>query len=290
MSFDNLCKFLSEKYPDRFANWLLGEMPSSVEILKTELGLEPIRADSLTLLRTQDCILHVEFQVQVITDPPLSLRMLDYWVRLHRLYRLPIIQILVLLKKPKAGTVIETEFHLGQTRHSYRVVLMWEQSPELFLQDPALMPLAVLAASENPRQLLSQVSQRVDMIEAPGQRQEATVCSQLLAGLRFNKKLVQQFFREGIMRESVIYQDILREGLQQGLEQGLEQGLAQGKQQEGVALVLRQLTRRIGVLASEIQERIRGLSIAQLEDLAEALLDFSQPTDLVNWLEGHPDS
>jgi predicted transposase/invertase (TIGR01784 family) len=276
MPFDNLCKYLSEKYPDRFATWLLGETPSSVEILKTELGLEPIRADSLTLLRTQDCILHVEFQVQVITDPPLPLRMLDYWVRLHRLYRLPIIQVLVLLKKPKAGTVIETEFHLGQTRHSYRVVAMWEQSPDLFLQDPALMPLAVLAASENPRQLLAQVSQRVDMIEAPGQRQEATVCSQLLAGLRFNKQLVQQFFRESIMRESVIYQDILR------------QGQEQGKQQEGIAVILRQLTRQIGAVAPELQEQIRGLSIAQLEDLAEALLDFSQPADLVSWLEGHP--
>ena len=88
------------------------------------------------------------------------------------------------------------------------------------------------------------------------------------------------------MRESVIYQDILRQVLQQGLERGLEQG----KQQEGVALVLRQLTHLIGALASEVKERIRGLSIAQLEELAEALLDFSQPTDLMNCLEGHPDS
>jgi predicted transposase YdaD len=69
MSFDNLCKYLSEKYPDRFVTWLLGETPTAVEILKTELGLEPIRADSLTLLRTHDRILHVEFQVQVVTDP-----------------------------------------------------------------------------------------------------------------------------------------------------------------------------------------------------------------------------
>ncbi len=78
------------------------------------------------------------------------------------------------------------------------------------------------------------------------------------------------------MRESVIYQDILR------------QGLEQGKQQEGIALILRQLTRQIGTVAPELQERIRSLSIAQLEDLAEALLDFSQPADLVTWLEGHP--
>ncbi len=77
------------------------------------------------------------------------------------------------------------------------------------------------------------------------------------------------------MRESVIYQDILR------------QGLEQGKQQGETALTLRLLTRQIGAVAPELQERIRGLSIAQLEDLAEALLDFSQPTDLVIWLEGH---
>jgi predicted transposase/invertase (TIGR01784 family) len=278
MSFDNLCKYLSEKYPDRFAQWLLGESTTSVEVLKTELGLEPIRADSLTLLRTQDCILHVEFQVQVITDPPLPLRMLDYWVRLHRLYRLPITQVLVLLKKPR--TVIETEFRLGQTQHSYRVVCMWEQPPAVFLGDPGLMPLAVLAASENPRQLLAQVSQRVDMIESPGQRQEVAACSQVLAGLRFKKELIQGLFRERIMRESVIYQDILQEGRQEGRQEG------------ETALVLRQLTRRLGTVAvpPEVQERIRGLSIAQLEDLAEALLDFSQPSDLMNWLEGHQNS
>ncbi len=288
MSFDNLCKYLSEKYPDRFANWLLGEMPTSVEILKTELSLEPIRADSLTLLRTQDRILHIEFQVQVLTDPPLPLRMLDYWVRLHRLYRLPITQVLVLLKPPATGTVIETEFHLEQTRHSYRVVCMWEQPPEMFLGDPGLMPLAVLAASENPRQLLAQVSQRVDMIESPGQRQEVAACSQVLAGLRFKKELIQGLFRERIMRESVIYQDILQEGREEGREEGRQEGRQEGE----TALILRQLTRRLGTVAvpPEVQDRIRGLSIAQLEDLAEALLDFSQPTDLMNWLEGHPSS
>jgi predicted transposase/invertase (TIGR01784 family) len=288
MPFDNLCKFLSEKYPDRFAQWLLGEMPTSVEILKTELSLEPIRADSITFLKTQDRILHIEFQVQVLTDPPLPLRMLDYWVRLHRLYRLPITQVLVLLKQPKAGTVIETEFHLEQTRQRYRVVCMWEESPEVFLQDPALIPLAVLAQSENPEQLLTQVSQRLDMIESPGQRQEAATCSQVLARLRFKKELIQGLFRERIMRESVIYQDILQEGREEGRREGRQEGRQEGE----TALILRQLTRRLGTIAvpPDVQERVRGLSITQIEDLAEALLDFSHPTDLMNWLEGHPSS
>jgi predicted transposase/invertase (TIGR01784 family) len=274
MSFDNLCKYLSEKYPDRFAQWLLGELPTSVEILKTELSVEPIRADYLTFLRTQDRILHIEFQVQVLTDPPLPLRMLDYWVRLHRRYRLPVTQVLVLLKPPAAGITIESEFRMEGTQHPYRVVRMWEEDPEVFLQDPALLPLAVLAGAQSTEQLLAQVSRRVDMIEEQGQRQEIAVCSQLLAGLRFDKVVIQQFFRERVMRESVIYQEILQEGRQEGRQEG------------ETTLILRQLTRRMGTLAPELEERIRGLSIAQLEDLAEALLDFSQPADLVTWLEG----
>lgn len=42
MTFDNLCKYISEKYPVSFATWLLGESPATVKVLKTELGIEPI--------------------------------------------------------------------------------------------------------------------------------------------------------------------------------------------------------------------------------------------------------
>jgi predicted transposase YdaD len=52
MSYDNLTKILAEKYPERFATWLLGTPQTNVEILKTELSIEPIRADSLTFLKT----------------------------------------------------------------------------------------------------------------------------------------------------------------------------------------------------------------------------------------------
>jgi predicted transposase YdaD len=123
MPFDNLCKYLSEKYPTDFATWLLGQPPAApVEVLKTELSIEPIRADFVTFLSTQARILHLEFQVKVATEPPLALRMLDYWVRLYRRHRRPITQVLILLRPPAAGTVIETEFRLEETHHRYRVL------------------------------------------------------------------------------------------------------------------------------------------------------------------------
>lgn len=72
------------------------------------------------------------------------------------------------------------------------------------------------------------------------------------------------------MRESVIYQEILQEGREEG-------------RQSELRLVMRQLTRRLGIVTPELQSQIQELSLEQLEDLGEALLDFTTEGDLVNW-------
>lgn len=62
----------------------------------------------------------------------------------------------------------------------------------------------------------------------------------------------------------------------------------QKTEQTGEArLVLRQLMRRISDVPSSIQIQVNALSLTQLESLGEALLDFSEPADLVNWLNGN---
>ncbi|WP_442936134.1 DUF4351 domain-containing protein [Nostoc sp.] len=59
-----------------------------------------------------------------------------------------------------------------------------------------------------------------------------------------------------------------------------EQAVHSGEQR----LVLRLLNRRIGEIDTSLIERIKGLSIEQLENLGEALLDFSSVADLETWL------
>ena len=277
MAFDNLCKLLAEKHPERFASWVLGQPVESATVLRSELSIEPIRADSVTFLRFQGKILHLEFQVKLLSEPPLPLRFLDYWVRLFRLYRIPIVQVLVLLKPPADGTEIESAFVYGTTRHEYQVIKMWEQDMALFLNDPALLPLATLTAATSPVQLLQQVAQQVSTIESAQQRQELSAYAQLIAGLRFDKALIRQVFQEGIMRESVIYQEILQEGE--------VKGKIEGKSEEALSLVLRQLSRRFGSLPPNAQAQIQSLSLPQIEALSEALLDFSTPDDLTHWLQ-----
>jgi predicted transposase YdaD len=63
-----------------------------------------------------------------------------------------------------------------------------------------------------------------------------------------------------------------------------EQAKQEGRQQGEQNLVLRQLNRRIGSIDASLTERIQGLSIEQLENLGEALLDFSDVADLEAWL------
>jgi predicted transposase/invertase (TIGR01784 family) len=61
----------------------------------------------------------------------------------------------------------------------------------------------------------------------------------------------------------------------------------EGRQEGERSLVLRLLTRRIGNVTPELTAKVQTLSLTQLEALGEALLDFSQPADLVSWLDTH---
>ncbi|NEQ87132.1 MAG: hypothetical protein F6K26_46005, partial [Moorea sp. SIO2I5] len=52
----------SNEYPSEFFQWLLGEEPRDIQVLKSELSSEPIQADALSLLQSTNQILHLEFQ------------------------------------------------------------------------------------------------------------------------------------------------------------------------------------------------------------------------------------
>ncbi len=57
------------------------------------------------------------------------------------------------------------------------------------------------------------------------------------------------------------------------------------KEEEAQSLIFRLLNRRVGELPQEIRQRVENLSLEQLENLGEALLDFNSMTDLQTWLE-----
>jgi predicted transposase/invertase (TIGR01784 family) len=66
-----------------------------------------------------------------------------------------------------------------------------------------------------------------------------------------------------------------------GMQEGRKEGIIEGQ----TALILRLLARRTGEISPEIQTRIQQLSLEQLDDLGEILLDFTSQEDLIAWLE-----
>lgn len=87
------------------------------------------------------------------------------------------------------------------------------------------------------------------------------------------------------MREQIMH--LTNPWIEAGKQQGLEQGLVKGRQQGEAELVLRQLTRRFGVLAASQAKAVRKLPLAKLEALGEALLEFTSRSDLARWLRIH---
>jgi hypothetical protein len=74
------------------------------------------------------------------------------------------------------------------------------------------------------------------------------------------------------------------EGLQEGRLAGLQEGLQEGRQEEAANLVLRQLTRKLANLSETMVKRVKKLTIPQLENLGETLLEFTQIGDLETFL------
>ena len=111
---------------------------------------------------------------------------------------------------------------------------------------------------------------------------------QLISGfidtyLRLNAE-EQVIFQTEISQLEPTQQEVVMQIVTSWMEEGIQQGLQQGELKI-IQIIQRQLTRRIGVINPELQEQVRRLSLTQLEDLAEALLDFSTEADLVNWLQ-----
>jgi predicted transposase YdaD len=132
-----------------------------------------------------------------------------------------------------------------------------------------LLPFATLSQTEDKTRTLQQVAEAIEQINDTRIQSNIAASTAILTGLVLNKELIKRLLRSDAMRESVIYQDI--------------------QQEKALAIVTRQLRRKVGTVPPAQLLQIQALESTQLDDLAEALLDFSSLTDLEAWLEQHQD-
>lgn len=78
------------------------------------------------------------------------------------------------------------------------------------------------------------------------------------------------------LKETRVYREIKEEGREE-----VREAMANA--------ISRQLTKRLGTLSEEMRSSISSLPVSALEDLGEALLDFTSLNDLQSWLEERTD-
>jgi predicted transposase/invertase (TIGR01784 family) len=188
----------------------MGESVTMTELKPSELFLDPIRADAMILLQSDDVILHIEFQT--LPKEEIPFRMLDYRVRGYRRYKGKLmIQVVIYLKPTTSELAYETSFSMENTQHNFQVIRLWEQPASLFLQYPGLLPFAALGRSESPVEMLRQATEVVDQIEDPITQSNLMAASAILAGLRLEEDVIYQLVRRDIMQESAIYRSIQKD-------------------------------------------------------------------------------
>ncbi|MGF1493061.1 MAG: Rpn family recombination-promoting nuclease/putative transposase, partial [Microcoleaceae cyanobacterium] len=223
--YDNVCKFLAETYSSDFAQWLLGEPINLSRVEPSELQSEPIRADTLILLESQDTLLHLEFQTR--PDPEIPFRMADYRLRIHR--RCPgkqVEQFVIYLKPTGSELARQTVFTIPGVRHEFRVIRLWEIPAEELLKFSGLLPLAALGQTQDPEKILGQVRAKIADL-AENEQGNVAAATSVLAGLSLNKALIQKMLKEEVVQDSVIYQEIISKGRAEGRAVVRNESLAQ---------------------------------------------------------------
>jgi predicted transposase/invertase (TIGR01784 family) len=146
--YDDVCKYIAEKFSADLTGWLLGESIELTVLEPTELQVAPIRADSIIFLQSQNLILHLEFQTRPREEIPF--RMADYRLRIYRRFG-PIrtYQVVIYLRETDSELARIDSFDISGLGHRFEVIRLWEIPAEELLQSPGLLPFAVLGQTDD---------------------------------------------------------------------------------------------------------------------------------------------
>jgi predicted transposase/invertase (TIGR01784 family) len=249
--FDNLSKFLAQEYSRDFSTWLIGKPVKLTELKPTELSLEPIRADSVILLKSQGLISHTEFQAD--PDPEIPFWEANYALHIHRKFpRHDLIQNVIYLRKTNSPLVFIDFFDAKGFRNEFNVIRLWEQPTEKFLKYPGLWPYAALTNTSDPIGILEEVAQKIAQMDDLRQRSNLSAISAVMAALSLDEDQVENVLRRNFMKESALYQKWRKENLVEG----------QDTERRSIALKMLAEGMSLKVIA-----KITGYSIKQIQSL-----------------------
>ncbi|MGH9800555.1 MAG: Rpn family recombination-promoting nuclease/putative transposase, partial [Blastocatellia bacterium] len=224
-------------------------------------------------------LFHVEAQAN--NREPFPRRMFTYFARLHEGHGLPVYPVVIfsydspLRPEPSTYRIEFPDFTVLE--FNFRVIQLNRLNWRDFLNH------------QNP--LASALMAKMRMTRA--ERQQAKLeCLRLILTFKLNPAKMQMltgfvdtYLRLGDDEEALVQAklaDLLpKETFMEWVSpwerwakmDGLKEGQIQGRMDEALTILMRQLKRRFGLVKDDVETQVRALSLPQIEDLSEALLD-----------------
>jgi hypothetical protein len=311
LDYDGAWKEAIELYLQPFTQLCFPEAASNidwraaVEFLDTELqevvrdsNLGKQRVDKLVKVRRLDgqaewVLVLVEVQAQ--PDENLPGRVYQYHRRIVDRFRHRV-ATLVVLADARPGwrpAMFEEELWGCRTRFEYPVCKLLELGPQLDRLEEAGNPIALvmaahLATQSTPGDMEKRKIRKRELVRRLYEsysKRDILELYRLIDWLMVLPEALEIEFRQELKRyegDKAMPHVTSIERLAR--KEGREEGIAEGQREGAARLMVRQTQKRFPGFASGDEEAIRGLSMSQLEDLSEALLDFTGIEDVRHWL------
>ncbi|BAY14617.1 hypothetical protein NIES21_03740 [Anabaenopsis circularis NIES-21] len=229
----------------------------------------------------------VHIETQSYAEREFSRRMFFYFARLYQKYSQRVYPIVVFsfdqpYREEPHSHIVEFP-NLKVLEFNFTAIQLNRLNWRDYLNQPnpvaaALMAKMQIAPSDRPKV-------KVECLRLLATLKLDPARTRLISGfvdtyLQLNQQ-EEQVFQEEIDRLEMNSQENVMEIVTSWMRQGIEQGA----EREARSLVLRLLSRKVGELPEEVRSQIDVLSLHQLEALGEALLDFSNLSNLTDWLK-----
>jgi predicted transposase YdaD len=273
--WDDSIKRLVRQDPQSLVSFLLPDALFK-DVVDRELQAPSVAADTLYEVTWQgeQVVLHVEFQRN--RDNEMGERLWHYnaLTRIHT--KLPVHSVVIYLVEEsplvRSPYVIRLPDGRPTQRLDFETIKLWEIAPELIEQEGlvGLLPLLPLTKGGKTRETVDRMIE--DLTKAG--RQDLFVVGYAFSSFVFTGEgddewLKARFFMQhDILKNTWVFQEILKEGREEGREEGLQQGKKQA--------ILRFVELRFPTLLALAKQTVeQKMSVEQLEMMLDKLYQMN---------------
>ena len=216
-------------------------------------------------------LLHIE--LQSTNDPDMALRMAEYALAIYRQFR----------RRPEQMVLYAGEAPLRMSPRFWefecRMVDIRDLDGKPLLESGGLEDniISILMRSPDSRAAARRILQRIALAE-PAERATALAELYILAGLRQMTAVIKEETSKMPLLNDLMDDAVFGPKLRSARREGLEEGRREGERQ----IVLRQIERRFGPAPDWAAHRLDAMTVAEIENVADRLLDAPSLEDLLN--------